>query len=205
MTTQATTTDRVVDSLKLYFTANSVRNTTLANKDDSIYFEVVTRFWHPKLTKINILDPETRDMRLVAEIERVGRAKKYRNGRYRIRFISQENSGSKQEWGRWISDIDFLEPANEGIGGDFIDPRGNGYRWKTHNRRLQLIPVGEETQTPLVTYESHKRYFLIFRMSRHASWEVKPQVVNFLDRILVSYILIERRRRAEKQVIDRII
>lgn len=97
---------------KLHFTSNSIRNTTLANQDDSLYYEVVTRFWHPKLTKVNVLDPETQIMRLVAEIEQVT-GSKWRHGRYRVRFLNSVANG--EELGSWISDIDFLRPSSNGV------------------------------------------------------------------------------------------
>jgi hypothetical protein len=40
-------------SMIMEFATNSVRNTTVATANDDPYFEVVTRFWHPNLTKIN--------------------------------------------------------------------------------------------------------------------------------------------------------
>ncbi|KAJ4490997.1 hypothetical protein J3R30DRAFT_3278801 [Lentinula aciculospora] len=187
---------------RLYFTANSVRNTTVATKDDSLYYEIVTRFWHPRLTKINILDPDTQVLRLAAEIEQVS-GNKWRNGRFRVRFLNSVAPG--EELGHWISDIDFLKPSSDKIGGTFMDPQGQEYRWKTHNRRLQLVHVGDERKSPLVVYEPHKRYFMVLLMSRHASWEVQPQVLTDLPPILVSYILVERRRRAAKELIDRVV
>ncbi|KAJ3770906.1 hypothetical protein FB446DRAFT_129438 [Lentinula raphanica] len=188
---------------KLYFTANSVRNTTLATKDDSLYYEVVTRYWHPRLTKINLLDPDTQIMRLVAEIEQVT-GHKWHNGRFRVRFLNSVAPG--EQLGQWISDIDFLKPTDsDKIGGTFMDPQGQEYRWKTHNRRLQLVRVGDEDKTPLVVYEPHRRYFMVLLMSRHASWDVQPQAIGFLDRLLVSYLLVERRRRASKDLRDRIV
>jgi hypothetical protein len=40
-------------AMKMEFATNSVRNTTLATADDDPYYEIVTRFWHPHITKIN--------------------------------------------------------------------------------------------------------------------------------------------------------
>ncbi|KAJ7232665.1 hypothetical protein B0H12DRAFT_1145098 [Mycena haematopus] len=48
------------------FATNSVRNTTLTTTDDDLYYEVVTRFWHPYITKINKLDPASRIMTTVS-------------------------------------------------------------------------------------------------------------------------------------------
>lgn len=80
---------------KLEFTKNSLRNTTLAAGDDSLYFEIVTRFWHPNLTKINKFDMETRELLTVAEIEGL----QTRDPRVRL-------GGDK---GQWVSANDFLK------------------------------------------------------------------------------------------------
>jgi hypothetical protein len=92
---------------KLELTTNSVRNTTISTKDDLIYYEIVTRFWHPKLTKINVLDPDTQLIRTVAEVEKTGRSKG--KPKHRVRFL---NPSGPDEKGRtmceWISDEDFI-------------------------------------------------------------------------------------------------
>jgi len=54
----------------MVFTTNSLRNTTNSVRDDTLYFGTVTRSWHPQLTKNFKLDVDTREMVLVAEIER---------------------------------------------------------------------------------------------------------------------------------------
>ena len=40
-------------SIVMELATNSVRNNTFATADDDPYLEVVTRFWHPNITKIN--------------------------------------------------------------------------------------------------------------------------------------------------------
>jgi hypothetical protein len=79
---------------RMVFTTNSLRNTTVSVGDDSLYYEIVTRFWHPYLTKIFKLDTDTRELILVAEIEREpGKT-------VRVRF-GGENS-------EWINEQDFM-------------------------------------------------------------------------------------------------
>lgn len=51
-------------------TTNSLRNTTFAVDNDVLYYEVVTRYWHPHVTKINKHDPESTEVETVAELER---------------------------------------------------------------------------------------------------------------------------------------
>ncbi len=55
--------------------------------NDSIHYEIVTRFWHPHLTKINKADLENLVVTTVAEIERIPGQEP------RVRF-----GGDKGEW-----------------------------------------------------------------------------------------------------------
>ncbi|THU79345.1 hypothetical protein K435DRAFT_768797 [Dendrothele bispora CBS 962.96] len=174
---------------KLVLTTNSVRNTTLASPDDKYYYEICTWFWHRNTTKINIHEHDTKLMRPVAEIEKLAA------GRFKVRFKKND-----QDFGDWISDIEFLKPDSDGVGGTFCDAEGVQYRWKTHNRKLQLVRADDEKKTPLVSYVPHRRYFFVLLISRHAAWELKPECMKMLDRLIVSYILVERRRRARHKV-----
>ena len=127
---------------RIELTANSLRNTTFATDDDSFYYEVVTRYWHPNLTKINKTDMETREVSVAAEIERIPGSEP------RVRF------GEK---GEWVSASQFVKFDHEKVyvsfisldwmatnaraffsGGTYI---GNGdvpYKWRTNKGRLQV-------------------------------------------------------------------
>jgi len=39
--------------LRMVFTTNSPRNTIASVEDDTLYYEIVTHFWQPRLTKIS--------------------------------------------------------------------------------------------------------------------------------------------------------
>lgn len=80
---------------RLEFTMNSLRNTTLSSGDDGLYFEIVTRFWHPNVTKINKFNMETRELVTVAEIEGL------QTRDPRVRF-----GGEK---GAWVPAAEFLK------------------------------------------------------------------------------------------------
>lgn len=169
-------------SCRMVLTTNSLRNTTIAVEDDSHYYEVVTRFWHPHLTKIFKLDMGTRDMVLAAEIEREP------DKDVRVRFGG--------EHGEWIREQDFLKWDLQKRGGVFTGGENAEYRWKSHRRRLQLVKADDDAKVPLVQYQIYSRHFLAFRMSRHAFLEIKPEAVTEgLDKLIVSYLLVERRRR----------
>jgi len=168
---------------RLLLTTNSLRNTTLAASDDSIFYEIVTRFWHPHLTKINKTDMESREVTTAAEIERIP------GKEARVRF-----GGDK---GQWVTATDFLKYDQEHAGGTFVADSDVAYRWKTHKGRLQLVKADDEEKVPVAEFHPHKRHFLVFRMSRHAYLEIKPlpEVTSALERLIASYLLVERRRR----------
>lgn len=58
--------------IKLVLTTNSLRNTTISDASDSIYYEIRTEPWIPLHTKVKRLDPETRQYEVKAEILRTG-------------------------------------------------------------------------------------------------------------------------------------
>ncbi|KAJ7161834.1 hypothetical protein C8R43DRAFT_880621 [Mycena crocata] len=178
------------------FATNSVRNTTLATEDDDPYYEIVTRFWHPDVTKINKLDPASREMTTVCEIESKGKEA-------RIRFLNPDKKGEKtaenaEAFGEWLSTEEILKLAPEKPGGIFVDSDGAEYRWKTHNRHFQLIQCDDGARPPVVVYHACKRHFWVWRMSKHATLEIKPQMIKHLERLIASYLLVERQRRHHK-------
>lgn len=109
-----------------------------------MFYEIVTRFWHPHLTKINKTDMESREVYTVAEIEREPGKEP------RIRF-----GGDK---GHWMSAAEFVkyDPEHAYVcsvvvtcfsflteavlfcrGGTFVESDVT-YRWKTHKGHLQV-------------------------------------------------------------------
>ncbi|KAJ7731296.1 hypothetical protein DFH07DRAFT_968794 [Mycena maculata] len=175
------------------FATNSVRNTTLATENDDPYYEIVTRFWHPHITKINKLDTGSGEMNTVCEIDNKGKETK-------IRFLNPEKKAEKSvrktdNLGEWMSSEEILKLAPEKPGGVFVDSDGVEYRWKTHNRNFLLIRCGDDHRLPIVVYHRHKRHLFVWRMSKHATLEIKPQIIKNLDGLVASYLLVERQRR----------
>ena len=77
---------------KMVLTTNSLRNTTIAVDDDALYYEIVTRFWHPHLTKIKKLDEDTQEMVTIAELEREpGREPRLRFGGENAEWINAKD------------------------------------------------------------------------------------------------------------------
>jgi hypothetical protein len=82
MSTTATSASPL--SPKMWLTTNSVRNTTLSLPDDSVYYEIVTRYWEPSITKVNrlIVSNDDRQKVLVAQIREPVSKRIIRLGRY---------------------------------------------------------------------------------------------------------------------------
>jgi hypothetical protein len=100
--------DDTPKSMVMEFATNSVRNTTLATANDDPYYEIVTRFWHPHLTKINKLDPASRALTTVCEIDNQGKEAK-------IRFANERKKEDyeKDPLGEWVSSEAILKLALE--------------------------------------------------------------------------------------------
>ncbi|KAI0088097.1 hypothetical protein BDY19DRAFT_985785 [Irpex rosettiformis] len=171
---------------KLELTTNSLRNTTMSAENDSFHYEIVTRFWHPHLTKINKADLENLVVTTVAEIERIpGREP-------RVRF-----GGEK---GEWILASDFVQFDEGRTGGTFVGTANVKYRWRTQKGRLELVKADDEDQSPVAEFHPHSRHFFVFRMSKHAFFEIKPipEVTGALEKVIASYLIVERRRRQSR-------
>ncbi|KAF8134472.1 hypothetical protein EV363DRAFT_1323612 [Boletus edulis] len=100
---------------------------------------------------------------------------------------------------KWIRASEFVK--SEGwCGGLFTSEDGATFRWKTHKRclQLQLVNADDEEKVPIAEYHPFKRHFLVFRMSERAWLEVKPEATAALEKIIVSYLIVERRRREAK-------
>lgn len=88
---------------RLVFATNSVRNTTFAVDNDEFYYEIVTRFWHPHLTKINKHDYENRVVTCVAEIESLPKKE------VKVRFNTPDAEGE------WMPASDFVRCDSAGV------------------------------------------------------------------------------------------
>ncbi|KAL4260989.1 protein of unknown function DUF6593 [Pleurotus pulmonarius] len=110
-----------------------------------------------------------------------------RGAERRVRFLQPTEKGP--QLGDWINASEFLKD------GKFATEQGTEYLWKSHRRKLRLLKDGEDEKTPAVQYHSHKRYFWVLRMSRHAWLDIKPELTDSLEKVIVSYLLAERQKR----------
>jgi hypothetical protein len=51
----------------------------------------------------------------------------------------------------------------------------------------QLVRADTDDKTPIAVKHKHKRHFWVFRMSKHAWLEIKPDVVETLDALISQY------------------
>ncbi|GBE80287.1 hypothetical protein SCP_0300020 [Sparassis crispa] len=169
---------------KMEFATNSLRNTTLAAGDDVLYYEIVTRYWHPNVTRVVKHDFEARTLVPVAEIEDLFQREP------RVRFIGPD--GAEGEW----VDAGQLVAFDEQHGGTFTIGEGAEYRWRVHKGSLQLVRADDPEKT-FADFHPPKRHFGVWRMSHRAFFEIKPEseVMHALEKFIVTYLLVERRRR----------
>ncbi|KAG9316783.1 hypothetical protein JVU11DRAFT_2847 [Chiua virens] len=167
---------------KLVFATNSVRNTTFAVDNDKFCYEIVTRFWHPHLTKINKYDYENRVVTCVAEIESLPKKE------VKVRFNTPDAEGE------WMRASDFVRGDGTGVGGTFtVGDDDLMYRWKTHKRYLQssgwLSGLGSKSsQEATAALEKI--------IGEYASWQ--QEFSTYASATPVSYLIVERRRRDAK-------
>ena len=90
-------------------------------------------------------------------------------------------------------------------GGTFQANGGAEYRWKTHHGRFQvrmvfrcgtvvrsdlvlpqLVKSGDPEKKAVAEFHPHERHFFVFRMSKHAFFEVQPipEVVDAIDKFI---------------------
>lgn len=53
---------------------------------------------------------------------------------------------------------------------------------------MKMIRADSEKKEPLVIKHKHKRHFFVFRMSKHAWLEIKPEVVESLEAIISKFL-----------------
>ncbi|EIW83112.1 hypothetical protein CONPUDRAFT_164113 [Coniophora puteana RWD-64-598 SS2] len=167
---------------KLNIATNSIRNTTFASDNDKIYYEVVTRFWHPRLTKVIKHDFEMRCVTTIAEIEWLPKQE------MKVRFNPDGQEGE------WMPATEFIN-YDQKNGGMFTGGDGVEYRWRMEKRMFQLVKENDGDKTPIAEYRPYQRHFFVWRMSQRARMDVKKEAMSSLEKIIVSYLLVEKRRR----------
>ncbi|TDL20228.1 hypothetical protein BD410DRAFT_791341 [Rickenella mellea] len=165
---------------RLSFTTSSIHNVVISNSSDVIYYEIVTPKWEPSLTRVRKMDHVSKQLEVVAEIKN-----------------EQEKPISLRLRGEQFRSTDeFLhqdENAAIGKSAKFKGKDGKQYEWCVRRDCLELVMQGDPR--PVAVYRSHKRFLLIIKISQEPSLEIQPSVMDTLDSLIVSWHLMERKRR----------
>ncbi|KAI0046917.1 hypothetical protein FA95DRAFT_1582851 [Auriscalpium vulgare] len=167
---------------QLTLTTTNMRNLVIANKSDVIYYEIVTPRWEKDVTRISRKDPNTRAFNVVGEL---------RNEFERpvaVRMYGGEFRPVEDFLGRPSGEDAFLK-------GKFQGKDGRSYIWRVKGRHLELVQEDNSGNTPVAVFHPHKRYLFVLRMSRHPYLEIDASMLDALDSVIISFILIQHRRR----------
>ncbi|KAI0093835.1 hypothetical protein BDY19DRAFT_989369 [Irpex rosettiformis] len=165
---------------RLTLTTTSLRNVILSNKSDVIYYEVITPKWARGVTTISRLDPNTRQYDIVGEMKNDAKG----------------HAAEVKMWGGASQPADtFLVKGDEARRSTFHGKDGKRYTWRASSKRLELRRDDMPEDKPVAVYYKEKRYAYALKMSRLPYLEVDPVVMDTLDSLIMSFLLIERRRR----------
>lgn len=168
---------------KLFLTTTSLHNVVISNKSDVIYYEIITPKWERHLTKISRLDPNTRQFDLIGELQNED-----------DKPVTMRLYG-----GAFKNADDFLRKEQESTSNaSFRGKDGKTYTWRANGKRLELVREDLPGDQPVAVYHRQKRHLFVLRMSRHPFLEVDTEAMDTLDSLIVSFLLIERRRRDGK-------
>ncbi|KAF8835787.1 hypothetical protein BDN67DRAFT_974928 [Paxillus ammoniavirescens] len=97
---------------------------------------------------------------------------------------------------QWVKKVDGTIPGM-GSRWQFDDGEGNTFAWSVGNGNLELRSTDEgmKTKRAIATFYQHKRYFTVGMISQHAYLEIDNSVIESLDAIILSLLIIERKRR----------
>ncbi|CAL1703249.1 unnamed protein product [Somion occarium] len=164
---------------ELFLTTTSLHNVVISNTSDVIYYEVLTPKWERHLTKISRLDPNTKQFDLICEL------------------VNENDKpvSMKMYGGVIVPTQDFLQNGDASSRvAKFKGKDGKTYTWRIDHEGLELF---REDQ-PVAWYHREKRYLGVLRMSKLPCLEVDNMAMDTLDSLIVSFLLVERRRRDGK-------
>jgi len=167
---------------RLSLTTTSLQNVVISNQSDSIYYEIVTPKWEPGTTRISKMDPRTHELETIAELQ---------NDEDKITAVRLRGE-------QYRPTKDFLKEATN-QSGSFRGKDGKHYQWQVEKGKLQLTKQNEPESKPVAIYHRHKRYFMVLRMSRQPYLEIQPAVMETLDSLIVSFLVMERERKDKKK------
>lgn len=161
-------------------------NTTISNATDTIYYDIQTLENEPQLTIIRRLDART--------------------NRYNLTGIIQNQAGNpvtvnvlgrpKKQEDQWIRKTSGDLPGERVW--QFDDGEGNKLAWKASSGTLELrrADEGVRTKRALATFHPHRRYLMVGWISQHAYLEMDNSIIDSVDAIILSLLVVERKQRA---------
>ncbi|KAI0333147.1 hypothetical protein GY45DRAFT_1245302, partial [Cubamyces sp. BRFM 1775] len=76
----------------------------------------------------------------------------------------------------------------------FHSKDGHKYTWHADKKRLELMR-DDAPDKPVAAFYKERRYLHVLRMSQHPYLEIHASVLDCLDYVIVSFLLVERLRR----------
>ncbi|KAG8217123.1 amino acid permease-domain-containing protein [Butyriboletus roseoflavus] len=170
----------------LTFTTAYLLNTTVSNETDAIYYDIQTPEWEPHLTTVRRLDPRMGMYELTGSI---------RSDADKPVAVSLYGGEFEPE-GQWIKKVDGTKPGESRW--QFDDGEGNIFAWTVTDKQLELHSAeeGVKIKRPLATFHQHKRHLLVGMISQYAYLEIDNSVIDSVDAIIVSLLIVERKRRS---------
>ncbi|KAJ8591444.1 hypothetical protein M405DRAFT_860516 [Rhizopogon salebrosus TDB-379] len=172
-------------SQRLTFTTANVQNLVISNATDALYYEVLTPEWESHLTTVRRLDNRTQGQDAVGSIRNQS-GKPVAVSMYGGEFMNEE---------LWLRKV---EGEGRHSRWEFDDGEGNYFSWTLAGPNWELRSIdegGAQSPKPMATFFPHKRYVMVGRISQHAFLEIEPTVVDSLDTILVSLLVLEQKKR----------
>ncbi|KAG1749543.1 hypothetical protein EDB19DRAFT_1680781 [Suillus lakei] len=170
---------------KLTFTTASVQNLVISNPTDALYYEVLTPEWDSHQTTVRRLDTRAERYDAIGNIRNQS-GKPVAVSMYGGEFINEE---------LWLRKI---EGQGRQSRWEFDDGEGNYFSWAVAGSNLELRSLdegGAQSSNPIATFYPHKRYVMVGMISQHAFLEIESSVVDSLDTVLVSLLVLARKRR----------
>ncbi|KAL5512009.1 hypothetical protein ACEPAH_5228 [Sanghuangporus vaninii] len=179
---------------RLHLTTTSLQNVIISNSSDKIYYEVVTPKWDASVTRVSKMDPKSNELEIIAELQNeVSEKSTARPTSTAVRLRGQQFRPTREFW------------TKDGIAGRdarFRGKDGKHYHWKQRKGRLELIREQDPDSSPVAVYHKHRRHFLVLRMSRQPYLEIQPSAMETLDSLIVSFLLMEQKRRSKEKELE---
>jgi len=145
------------------------------------------------MTRVSKMDPKSQELEVVAELQNEVEKNGASSSPSAVRLRGQQFRPAGEFWTKDGS------ASNLGTDTRFRGKDGKHYIWRVKKGLPELIKEDDPEGKPVAVYHKHKRYFFFFRISRQPYLEVQPSVMETLDSLIVSFILMEQNRRLPKK------